>query len=144
MLPDVGASELLVIAAVALIVVGPKDLPVLLRKLGRLTAKLRGLAADFRASFDEMGRQAELDELRKEVEALRSNSVGADIKASIGADAESMFSDLDNELRGVLTAPADPPPSEPADEAEAAPEPAPEIAPPAPEPQAAAGAEPKP
>ena len=71
MLPDVGATEYLVIAIVALIVVGPKDLPMLLRKLGQFVAKLRGMASEFRASFDEMARQSELDELRKEVEAMR-------------------------------------------------------------------------
>ena len=72
MLPEVGASELIVLAAVALIVVGPKDLPVLLRKVGQFVARMRGMAADFRSSFDEMARQSELDDLRKEVEALRN------------------------------------------------------------------------
>lgn len=71
MLPDIGATEILVIAIVALIVVGPKDLPVLLRRLGQFMAKLRGMASEFRASFDEMARASELDELRKEVEAMR-------------------------------------------------------------------------
>jgi len=80
MLPEIGASELLVIAAVALIVVGPKDLPMLLRKLGQFMAKLRGLASEFRASFDEMARQSELDELRKEVEAMRASQL-ADISS---------------------------------------------------------------
>jgi sec-independent protein translocase protein TatB len=61
------------VAAVALIVVGPKDLPVLFRKLGQFVSKMRGLASEFRASFDELARQSELDELRKEVEALRMN-----------------------------------------------------------------------
>ena len=75
MLPDVGATEYLVIAIVALIVVGPKDLPVLLKKLGQFLAKLRGMASEFRASFDEMARQSELDELRKEVEAMRSGQL---------------------------------------------------------------------
>lgn len=74
MLPGIGSSELIVIALVALIVVGPKDLPVMLRKLGQWVAKMRGMANEFRASFDEMARQSELDELRKEVEALRSGS----------------------------------------------------------------------
>lgn len=71
MLPEIGASELLVIAIVALIVVGPKDLPVLLRRFGQFMAKVRGMANEFRASFDEMARQSELDDLRKEVEAMR-------------------------------------------------------------------------
>jgi len=71
MLPGIGASELVVIAAAALIVVGPKDLPLLMRKVGQFIGRMRLMAAEFRASFDEMARQSELDELRKEVEALR-------------------------------------------------------------------------
>lgn len=71
MLPDVGGIEWLIIAVVALVVVGPKDLPVMLRRLGQFVAKLRNMASEFRASFDEMARQSELDELRKEVEAMR-------------------------------------------------------------------------
>jgi sec-independent protein translocase protein TatB len=67
-----GAFEMLVLGALALIIVGPKDLPMLMRKVGQFTAKMRGLAAEFRASFEEMARQSELDELRKEVEALRT------------------------------------------------------------------------
>ena len=70
--PEIGTSEVLIIAAIALIVVGPKDLPVLLRKLGQFVGRMRSMAADFRASFDDMARQSELDELRKEVEAMRS------------------------------------------------------------------------
>lgn len=71
MLPEIGASELLIIAAVALIVVGPKDLPLLMRRIGQFMAKVRGMASEFRASFDDMARQSELDDLRKEVEAMR-------------------------------------------------------------------------
>jgi len=72
MLPEVGVPELLLIGIIALIVVGPKDLPVLMRKVGRFIAHMRGMATEFRASFDEMARQSELDELRKEVEAMRA------------------------------------------------------------------------
>lgn len=71
MLPEFGGIELLAIAALALIVVGPKDLPVLLRKVGKFVGKMRGMAQEFRASFDELARQSELDDLRKEVEAMR-------------------------------------------------------------------------
>jgi sec-independent protein translocase protein TatB len=98
MLPDIGASELLVIAVVALIVVGPKDLPMLLRKLGQFMAKLRGMASEFRASFDEMARQSELDELRKEVEAMRSGQV-ADIAAH--ASTEEMTATFDEINQGL-------------------------------------------
>jgi sec-independent protein translocase protein TatB len=71
MLPSLGFSEIILLAVLALVVVGPKDLPLMMRKLGRWTAKLRGMAQEFRSGFDELARQAELDELRKEVDALR-------------------------------------------------------------------------
>ena len=98
MLPEAGAFELVFLAMVALVVVGPKDLPVLLRKVGQFTAKMRGLAGEFRASFDEMARQSELDDLRREVEALRDGRFGdhakpgleshvSDIQASLNFDA---------------------------------------------------------
>src|SRR5512140_2963089 len=71
MFPEGRALEFLIAGVIALIVVGPKDLPILLRKFGQFMAKVRSMAAEFRASFDEMARQSELDELRKEVEAMR-------------------------------------------------------------------------
>lgn len=92
----VGASELLVIATVALIVVGPKDLPIMLHKLGRFTARMRGMAAEFRASFDEMARQAELDELRKEIQGLKAGRLSGLEEAR--ADVEGAFRAIDEDL----------------------------------------------
>jgi sec-independent protein translocase protein TatB len=77
MLPDLSPAHILIVVVVALIVVGPKDLPMLLRKIGQFMGKMRGMANEFRASFDEMARQSELDELRKEVEAMRSAAQAA-------------------------------------------------------------------
>lgn len=101
MLPDIGGLELLVIAAVALIVVGPKDLPIMLRKLGQFTAKVRGMANEFRASFDEMARQSELDELRKEVEAMRRGQL-SDIAAADASKAQvdQVFKEIGDSLEG--------------------------------------------
>jgi sec-independent protein translocase protein TatB len=93
----VGGGELLVIATIALIVVGPKDLPVLLRKLGQFTARMRGMAAEFRASFDEMARQTELEELRKEIEGLKNNRLTEDLDAT-RADVEGAFRTIDEDL----------------------------------------------
>jgi sec-independent protein translocase protein TatB len=104
MLPDIGGTELLVIAAVALIVVGPKDLPVLLRKLGQFVGRLRGMANEFRASFDEMARQSELDELRKEVQAMREGQYTGsmrDAAAQAGdasAHVDKVFAEIDASL----------------------------------------------
>jgi sec-independent protein translocase protein TatB len=87
---DAGAEEIALIAAVALIVVGPKDLPPLLRKIGQFTAKMRGLAAEFRSSFDELARQSELDELRKEVNALRNGQYIAPVAGEIDGHFEAL------------------------------------------------------
>ncbi|MBA4795670.1 MAG: twin-arginine translocase subunit TatB [Phenylobacterium sp.] len=96
MLPDIGAGELLLIGIVALVVVGPKDLPVLMRRLGQFTARLRGMAAEFRASFDEMGRQSELDDLRREVEALRSGRLADE---QLGrTDAQAVMREIESGL----------------------------------------------
>jgi sec-independent protein translocase protein TatB len=100
--PGIGGFEILVIGLVALLVVGPKDLPVLMRKVGQFVGKARGMANEFRASFDEMARQSELDDLRKEVEALRS---GQGMYA-LGADADEAFKDIRKELETPLETPA--------------------------------------
>ena len=62
---DVGWTEILVIAIVLIIVVGPKDLPQMLRTFGRMVSKMRGMASDFRQQFDEALREADLDDVRK-------------------------------------------------------------------------------
>ncbi len=79
MFPDLSWSHMLIVLMVALVVVGPKDLPKLMRKMGQWTAKARGMADQFRRSFDEMARQSELDELRKELDELRNARPLADI-----------------------------------------------------------------
>ncbi len=96
MLPDLSATHILIVLVVALIVVGPQDLPKLLRKVGQFVGKMRGMANEFRASFDEMARQSELDDLRKEVEAMRQASHAAlpqdlGISAQMQSDAESAY-----------------------------------------------------
>ena len=91
---DAGAEEIMVVAVVALIFVGPKDLPIVLRKVGQFTAKMRGLAAEFRASFDEMARQSELDELKREVEALRRGDYTQPVRQEIDSHFETLHKEL--------------------------------------------------
>lgn len=79
MFPDLSWSHMLVVLLVALVVVGPKDLPKLMRKMGQWTAKARGMADQFRRSFDEMARQSELDELRRELDELRNSRPLAEV-----------------------------------------------------------------
>lgn len=94
---DIGWSELLVIAVVLIVVVGPKDLPPMLRAFGKMTTRLRKTAGEFRAQFDEALREADMDDLRRTIDdaqrlnpanALREainplRQMGADIKADL-------------------------------------------------------------
>lgn len=108
--PGIGGLEILVIGLLALIVVGPKDLPLLMRKVGRAVGKARAMANEFRSSFDEMARQSELDELRKEVEALRTGQG----MVPLGAEAEAAFREISADLNQPLdlSAPVLPGPEE--------------------------------
>ena len=74
----IDSSELLLIAIVALVVIGPKELPGLLRTWGKWMAQMRGMAAEFRGHVDEMVRQSELDEVKKQ---LTDASTGVDLQA---------------------------------------------------------------
>ena len=73
----IDSPELLVIAIVALVVIGPKELPSMLRSWGKWMAQARGMASEFRGHVDEMVRQSELDEVKKQLEA----APGLDLQA---------------------------------------------------------------
>ena len=99
--PGIGGFEILVIGIVALLVVGPKDLPLLMRKIGKVMARARAMANEFRSSFDEMARQSELDELRKEVQALRTGQG----LVPLGAEADAAFREIRDDLNRPLDEP---------------------------------------
>jgi sec-independent protein translocase protein TatB len=80
---DIGWSELIVIAVVAIVVVGPKDLPKLMRSFGFYAGKLRRAAAEFRRQFDEAMREAELDEVKKAIESVRTETRALDQDAPL-------------------------------------------------------------
>ena len=113
----IDSPELLVIAIVALVVIGPKELPNMLRGWGKWMAQMRGMASEFRGHVDEMVRQSELDEVKKQLEAspgldLQSLDPTKQIKSAIQegmaegekamADAKSTF---DNPLAEPESAP---------------------------------------
>jgi Tat protein translocase TatB subunit len=62
---DITSSKLLILGIVALLVIGPKDLPALLRTIGKYMGIIKRHAADFRAQFDEAMRESELEQLKK-------------------------------------------------------------------------------
>ncbi len=80
---DVGWTEMLVIAIVMIVVVGPKDLPKMLRTFGKTTAKMRSMAGDFRKQFDEALKEAELDGVKDSLNELRKMNPAADIKKAL-------------------------------------------------------------
>ena len=101
---DIGWTELLVIGIVALIVIGPRELPKTLRTIGQMMTKVRRMASEFQGQFNDAIREAELDELRKEAEKL------TDIKNPLG-DLESVKSEIESAVDGTAKPDAPPTPA---------------------------------
>lgn len=79
---DIGWQELLLIGVVALIVVGPKDLPHVLRAVARFTQKARAMSREFQNGLAELAREAELDELRRKMNSARED-FGKDMREAV-------------------------------------------------------------
>lgn len=90
---DIGWTEMLVVACVAIIVVGPKDLPGMLRTIGKTVAKVRRMAGDFQQQFDDALKEAEVSELKNLSPTNMLKSPLDDINAS----AEDMLEDIKSE-----------------------------------------------
>jgi sec-independent protein translocase protein TatB len=106
---DVGAGELLVILIVAVIVIGPKDLPLAMRTAGRWIGKARRVSAHFRSGIDTMVREAELEEMEKKWKAQNEEIMrrsAALTEAEAGAPVMTGPPPVD-------TPPLDKPPAEP-------------------------------
>lgn len=88
--PGIGMPEIAVLLLLALIVVGPAELPRMMRTIGRLVNQARGMAKEFQRSFDEMGRESELGELRKEIEKLKSANPASEITDELRAAKEDL------------------------------------------------------
>lgn len=96
---DIGWSELLVIAVVMIVVVGPKDLPKMLRAFGKATGKLRATASEFRTHFDEALREAELDEVKKTIDGVKKydpRKTVTDLFEPVRSAGEDLRSSLNN------------------------------------------------
>lgn len=82
---DIGWAELLVVGVVALLVVGPKELPGLLRTIGKYLGMARRQANEFKQQFNEAIKDTELDDIRKEVDAIRTDTASTirDVQSSV-------------------------------------------------------------
>src|SRR5690606_14718829 len=136
---DIGWSELLIIAIVMIVVVGPKDLPKMLRAFGKATARMRATANEFKQQFDEALKEAELDDVKTIIDETRKldprskitqvfdpiRSAGEDLRA--GLQTTSSMSPATPEKVAEVTTPVDaggapvPPAAEPAVEQAPAP-----------------------
>ena len=103
---DIGWSELLVIAVVLIVVVGPKDLPPMIRAFGKTMAGLRKMAGDFRSQFDEALKEADMDDVRQTIADVRNLNPTNSLR-----DAMNPLRQLGNEIRSDLQSATTPPAS---------------------------------
>jgi sec-independent protein translocase protein TatB len=106
-------NELLIIGAAALIFIGPKELPATLRTIGKFVAKARGMAREFQTNVDDMVREAELDEVKKQVQKLEYGGLERMVQETV--DPKGQLSkaleapDLNAALGTGTPAPSQPP-----------------------------------
>jgi sec-independent protein translocase protein TatB len=106
---DISWSEFLLIGVVALIVIGPKELPGVLRTLGQYTRKVRGMAAEFQSQFQEAMREAEMADLKKSVDDLAHDIKSYDPLKDVREDVEAMGKDIQSSLETKPAAKSEPP-----------------------------------
>jgi sec-independent protein translocase protein TatB len=85
---DVAPTELLLVAVVALVVIGPKDLPKAMRIVGQWVGKARGMARHFRSGFDTMMRESELEEMEKKWKEENARIMAANPPPALEEPAE--------------------------------------------------------
>jgi sec-independent protein translocase protein TatB len=95
---DISWTEFLLIGVVALIVIGPKELPAVLRTLGQYTRKVRSMASDFQNQFQEAMREAEMADLKKQVDDIASDIKQYDPLKDVRADVEAAGKDIQSSL----------------------------------------------
>jgi len=95
---DISWTEFLLIGVVALIVIGPKELPAVLRTLGQWTRKVRSMAADFQNQFQEAMREAEMADLKKDIDDIASGIKSFDPLKDVRADVEAAGKDIQSSL----------------------------------------------
>ena len=94
MLPSVGFSELIVLLLLAIIVVGPKDLPRVMRTFGQWTARIRAMGQEFKDAFDDMGAEEEIAQMRREIQELKKLNPLGDAADELSNEMRSLDSDL--------------------------------------------------
>lgn len=99
---DIGWSELMLIGVVALVVIGPKELPSVLRTVGRTITKLRRMAGEFQGQFQDALREAELSEIRKEIGDITGGAAESVKKNFPGMDVLDPLRSIRDEIRSTV------------------------------------------
>ena len=127
---DIGWVELSIIALITILVVGPKEIPRVLRTVTQIMRKVRGMASEFQSGIDELAREAELDDLKKDIEKTASKDFASELENTIDPTGEvtesvreietSLKDDLDGDsaTKNVAEAIQESAPQPPADEPE--------------------------
>jgi len=110
---DISWSEFLLIGVVALIVIGPKELPGVLHTLGQYTRKVRSMASEFQGQFQEAMREAEMADLKKQVDDMAQDFKDFDPLKEVKSDVEAAGKDIQRSLE----TPSEPKPASDADTA---------------------------
>jgi sec-independent protein translocase protein TatB len=103
---DISWTEFLLIGVVALVVIGPKELPGVMRTIGQWTRKIRSMATDFQRQFEREMREAEFADLKKQVDEVEQSVKGYDPLKDVRDDVEEIGKNLKTSLEGK-EAPAD-------------------------------------
>ncbi|NQW09044.1 MAG: twin-arginine translocase subunit TatB [Alphaproteobacteria bacterium] len=109
---DLGWQEFMLIALVAVVVVGPKDLPRVVRAVGHWIRKARSLAGEFQSSFEEMARESELDDVRKQIQQVSRDGLSKTLESNIDPEGDlrrsveqaksaSGVDEIENEMQGI-------------------------------------------
>jgi sec-independent protein translocase protein TatB len=106
---DISWTEFLLIGVVALIFIGPKELPGVLRTLGQWTRRVRSMAADFQSQFQEAMREAEMADLKKQVDDIAHDIKSYDPLKDVRADVEAAGKDIQSSLEKPVTTSASEP-----------------------------------
>jgi len=127
---DIGWVELSIIAMITVLVVGPKEIPRVLRTVTQVVRKVRAMASEFQSGIDELAREAELDDLKKDIEKTATQDIAGDLENTIDPTGEVTASVREietslkedpresSETKNVAEAIQESAPSPPADEPE--------------------------
>ncbi|MEH6404032.1 MAG: Sec-independent protein translocase protein TatB [Sneathiella sp.] len=98
---DIGWSEMVFVVVIAVLVIGPKDIPKTIATIGKYIRKARGLAREFQSGLDDLAKETELDDLRKDIQGSTDFNLKKQIEDAVNPNGsfENMFDDIKPEIK---------------------------------------------